>query len=95
MVEAIGFVRDQQTAVCVRLESIGDETRVTAEHCGWDTVPGAHVARHGFPNALFLRRHGEWWQTLLENLKTRARPAVPRQPEPPAMPSRPSNPMKS
>jgi hypothetical protein len=44
---------------------LGEETRVTVEHRGWDTVPAAHVARHGFPTAVFLRRHGEWWQGLL------------------------------
>jgi hypothetical protein len=27
---------------------------------GWDSVPSAHVARHGFPETVFLRRQGEW-----------------------------------
>jgi hypothetical protein len=27
------------------------------------------VARHHFPDALFLRRHAEWWQTLLAAMK--------------------------
>jgi hypothetical protein len=30
------------------------ETRVTVEHRGWDSVPQEHVARHGFPDAVFL-----------------------------------------
>ncbi len=59
------FAPDQATEVEVRFESLGEETRVTVEHRGWDTVPAAHVARHGFPTAVFLRRHGEWWQGLL------------------------------
>ena len=59
------FAPDQNTEVEVRFEPFGEETRVTVEHTGWDTVPAAHVARHGFPNALFLTRHGEWWQALL------------------------------
>ena len=51
-------------------EPVGAETRVMVEHRGWDTVPAAHVARHGMAHTLFLRRHGEWWQTLLDSLKT-------------------------
>jgi len=63
------FEPGQDTEVEVRFEPVGDETRVTVEHRGWDTVPASHVARHGFPNALFLTRHGEWWQTLLASYK--------------------------
>lgn len=59
------FSPDQLTQVEVRFEPVGEETRVTVEHRGWDTVPQDHVARHGFPDAIFLRRHGEWWQVLL------------------------------
>ena len=44
------FAPDQATEVEVRFEPVGDETRVTVEHRGWDSVPAAHVARHGFPN---------------------------------------------
>lgn len=65
------FAPGQDTEVEVRFELVGDETRVTVEHSGWDTVPAAHVARHGFPNALFLTRHGEWWQRLLASYKAR------------------------
>jgi hypothetical protein len=28
-------------------------------------VPIDHVAKHHFPNDIFLRRHGEWWHALL------------------------------
>jgi uncharacterized protein YndB with AHSA1/START domain len=63
------FTPEQDTEVEVRFEAVGEETRVTVEHNGWDTVPAAHVARHGFPNALFLTRHGEWWQRLLASYK--------------------------
>jgi uncharacterized protein YndB with AHSA1/START domain len=65
------FAPGQVTHVDVRFEPVGDETRVTVEHRGWDTVPQAHVARHGFPDAVFLRRHGEWWQALLGSLRSR------------------------
>jgi uncharacterized protein YndB with AHSA1/START domain len=60
------FAPDQNTEVEVRFEPVGEETRVTVEHTGWDTVPAAHVARHGFPDAQFLTRHAEWWQALLK-----------------------------
>jgi uncharacterized protein YndB with AHSA1/START domain len=63
------FAADQDTEVEVRFEPVGDETRVTVEHTGWDSVPASHVARHGFPNQLFLMRHGEWWQRLLASYK--------------------------
>jgi len=63
------FAPDQDTEVEVRFDAVGEETRVTVEHRGWDTVPSAHVARHGLPDAIFLRRHGEWWQSLLETYK--------------------------
>ena len=63
------FHPDQDTEVEVRFEAVGEETRVTVEHRGWDTVPSAHVARHGFPNGVFLQRHGEWWRELLGALR--------------------------
>ena len=65
------FASDQDTEVEVRFEAVGDQTRVTVEHRGWDSVPQAHVARHGFPATIFLTRHAEWWQSLLETYKVR------------------------
>lgn len=64
------FTDAQHTHVEVRFEAVGDETRVTVEHRGWDTVPQEHVARHHFPDRVFLLRHGEWWQALLASLRT-------------------------
>jgi len=63
------FAPDQDTEVEVSFEPLGLETRVTVAHSGWDTVPAAHVARHGFPNELFLTRHAEWWQTQLASMR--------------------------
>lgn len=63
------FAPGQNTEVEVRFETVGEETRVTIEHSGWDSVPADHVAKHSFPEVLFLRRHGEWWQELLEALR--------------------------
>lgn len=53
------FAAGQQTEVEVSFEPVGAETRVTVRHRGWDSVPQAHVARHGMPDALFNRRHGQ------------------------------------
>jgi uncharacterized protein YndB with AHSA1/START domain len=69
------FTPDQDTEVEVRFEPVGEETRVTVEHRGWDTVPAAHVARHGFPDAVFLKRHAQWWQALLASLRASMREA--------------------
>lgn len=63
------FAPEQDTEVEVRFEPVGEETRVVVEHRGWDSVPAAHVARHGFANAVFLTRHAEWWQALLASYK--------------------------
>jgi hypothetical protein len=41
---------------------------VTVEHTGWESVPQDNVARHGFPDGVFLLRLGEWWQALLRSL---------------------------
>jgi uncharacterized protein YndB with AHSA1/START domain len=65
------FEPDQITHVEIRFEAVGNETRVTVEHHGWDSVPQEHVARHGFPERLFLQRHGEWWQELLRSYRDR------------------------
>ena len=66
------FHPGQDTEVEVSFLQLGDETRVTVEHRGWETVPQEHVARHHFPDGLFLRRHGEWWQALLAAMKAHA-----------------------
>lgn len=66
------FAPDQMTYVNARFERVGTETRVTVEHLGWDSVPQEHVARHGFPDAILLQRHGEWWRTLLASMAERS-----------------------
>jgi uncharacterized protein YndB with AHSA1/START domain len=65
------FTPEQLTRVEVHFEPIGDETRVKVEHYGWDAIPPEHVARHRFPDAIFLQRHGEWWQVLLISYHSR------------------------
>jgi uncharacterized protein YndB with AHSA1/START domain len=59
------FAADQATEVEVRFEAIGGETRVTVEHRGWDAIPQAHAARHGFELMLFQRRLSEHGRGLL------------------------------
>jgi len=62
------FTPEQSTHVEVRFEPIGDETRVTVEHRGWDAIPQDHVARHGFPLNLFQLRQAEHWRELLSSM---------------------------
>jgi hypothetical protein len=50
------FAPCQSTQLDVRFEAVGDQTRVTVEHRGWDEIPQDHVARHGFELMLFQRR---------------------------------------
>lgn len=65
------FAPDQITQVEVRFEPAGDETRVTVEHRGWDTIPQEHVARHGFPLSATQMRLAEHWRALLQGLSAR------------------------
>jgi uncharacterized protein YndB with AHSA1/START domain len=75
------FGPEHATEVEVRFEPLGDETRVSVEHRGWDSVPQQHLARHGFPLQLTNQRQGEQWRAGLDRLKARAIAAalLPRQ----------------
>jgi uncharacterized protein YndB with AHSA1/START domain len=66
------FAPDQSTELHVRFDEAGEQTRITVEHFGWDTIPQRHAARHGFPLGAFQLRFAEWWQVLLRNLRDRA-----------------------
>ena len=66
------FGPDHATEVEVRFEPVGRETRVIVEHRGWDSVPQAHVARHGFPLQAINQRQGEQWRGGLERLRIHA-----------------------
>jgi len=65
------FSPEQVTHVDVRFEAIGEQTRVTVEHRGWDTIAPDHLARHGFSERVFLLRQAEHWRALLAGLNTR------------------------
>lgn len=59
------FTPDQVTSVEVLFEPVGEETRVTVTHRGWDTIPQEHVARHGFPLQATQMRLAELWRAQL------------------------------
>lgn len=63
------FPLELHTEVEVTFEAVGEETRVSVEHRGFDQVPADSVARHGFPDEALLMRLAEWWQALLASLK--------------------------
>lgn len=63
------FAPEQTTELDVRFEAMGDETRVTVEHRGWNLIPQDHVARHGFDLLLFQRRQVDHWRALLASLR--------------------------
>jgi len=65
------FAADQVTHVEVHFEPVGEETRVTVEHRGWDAIPQGHAARHGFPLGVFQLRLAEHWRDLLGEMSTR------------------------
>lgn len=65
------FSPEQSTEVEVLFEQVGEETRVSIEHRAWDTIPERHVARHGFPEHVTLRRAADWWRGSLRALRAR------------------------
>ncbi|HEY9234445.1 MAG TPA: SRPBCC family protein [Phenylobacterium sp.] len=62
------FPSDLHTEVEVRFEPVGEETRVSVEHRGFDQVPEG-AARHGFPDEVLLMRLADWWRTLLTSYR--------------------------
>ena len=62
------FPLDFHTEVEVTFQALGEETRISVEHRGFDGVPADSVARHGFPDPVLLLRLAEWWQAQLGSL---------------------------
>ena len=62
------FPPELSTEVEVRFEAVGEETRVSVEHRGFDRVPEG-AARHGFPDEVLLMRLADWWRTLLTSFR--------------------------
>jgi hypothetical protein len=65
------FAPGLDTEVEVRFEAVGEETRVSVEHRGWDQAPTDHVARRGFPITVFLKHEADWWRRRLAALRAR------------------------
>jgi uncharacterized protein YndB with AHSA1/START domain len=61
------FPLELHTEVEVCFEAVGEETRVSVEHRGFDRVPEG-AARHGFPDQVLLVRLAEWWRAHLASL---------------------------
>lgn len=66
------FPPDLETEVEVRFEAVGEETRVSVEHRGFDRVPEGSVARHGFPDAALLARLADFWRAHLASMGAQA-----------------------
>ena len=66
------FPPELHTEVEVLFEAVGEETRVSVEHRGFDQVPTGSAARHGFSDSVLLLRLAEWWRALLESLSLSA-----------------------
>ena len=63
------FPLELKTEVEVRFVAVGEETRVSVEHRGYDQVPAESAARHRFPDQLLLMRLAEYWQAQLGSLR--------------------------
>lgn len=67
------FTPDQITSVEVTFEAVGNDTRVTVTHRGWDTIPQEHAARHGFPLQATQGHLANGWRASLAALRDRFR----------------------
>jgi uncharacterized protein YndB with AHSA1/START domain len=59
------FAPDQATEVEVTFEPVGEETRVSVIHTGWDAIPRENVAKHGMAEPFFMRQAGGYWRAQL------------------------------
>ncbi len=64
------FPLDLHTEVEVVFEAVGEETRVSIEHRGFDQVP-AGAARHGFPDQVLLMRLADFWRGQIGSIRDR------------------------
>jgi uncharacterized protein YndB with AHSA1/START domain len=63
------FPLDLQTEVEVEFEPVGDKTRVSVTHRGFDQVPQDSAARHTMPDAVLLKMLAGYWRGQLEALR--------------------------
>ena len=66
------FPPDLHTEVEVGFEAVGEETRVSVEHRGFDQVPADSAARHRFPDEVLLMRLAEFWRAQIAAVGERA-----------------------
>ena len=59
------FPLDLHTEVEVGFQAVGEETRVSVEHRGFDRVP-AGAARHGFPDPVLMMRLADFWRGQID-----------------------------
>ena len=59
------FPLDLHTEVEVGFEAVGEETRVSVEHRGFDQVPAGSAARHRFPDEHLLMRLADFWRAQI------------------------------
>ena len=59
------FPLDLHTEVEVAFQAVGEETRVSVEHRGFDQVPAGNAARHRFPDEVLLMRLADYWRSQL------------------------------
>ena len=59
------FPLDLHTEVEVAFQAVGEETRVSVEHRGFDQVPVGNAARHRFPDEVLLMRLADYWRSQL------------------------------
>jgi uncharacterized protein YndB with AHSA1/START domain len=62
------FPPDLHTEVEIRFEAVGEETRVSVEHRGFDRVPADSAARHRFTDQLLLIRLAEFWRAQIRSV---------------------------
>jgi uncharacterized protein YndB with AHSA1/START domain len=62
------FPPELTTEVEIRFEAVGEETRVSVEHRGFDRVPEGSAARHRFPDQVLLTRLAEFWRAQIRSL---------------------------
>jgi len=59
------FPPDLHTEVEVGFEAVGEETRVSIEHRGFDQMPKESAARHRFPDEVLLMRLADFWRSQI------------------------------
>ena len=65
------FPPDLHTEVEVGFEAVGNETRVSVEHRGFDQVPAESAARHRFPDEVLLMRLADFWRSQIAAVSER------------------------